>query len=165
MACGPSEGDILVEHVEYLPGTEPLLRTYERLRDSGPVVPVELPGGVGVWAVTTHAAAREVLAADNKMFGKRPSHWAALQTGMVPADWPILPIITGEHLLIQEGAAHKRLRRLLSSAFTPPRVEGLRPRIEQIVRALLDDIVEGCAGECSGSGSRVHRATTDGRHL
>jgi cytochrome P450 len=119
---------------------ESLLDTYARFRDSGPVVQVELPGGVRAWAVTTHAAVREVLTGDDKMFGKHSSHWAALQDGAVPADWPLLPLVLGEHMLVQDGAAHRRLRGLLSSAFTPSRVEALRPRVRQITDELCDSV-------------------------
>jgi cytochrome P450 len=44
---------------------------------------------------------------------------------------------------------HTRLRRLVSAAFSPRRVEGLRPRVQTIVDDLLDDI----AGQ--GPDSRV----------
>jgi unspecific monooxygenase len=42
------------------------------------------------------------------------------------------------HLLDREPPDHTRLRRLLSKAFTPQRVEGLRPKIVQVVEELLD---------------------------
>ena len=38
-----------------------LWQTYARFRSVGPVIPLEMPGGVMVWAATTHAAVREVL--------------------------------------------------------------------------------------------------------
>jgi cytochrome P450 len=41
---------------------------------------------------------------------------------------------------------HTRLRRLVSSAFTTRRVERLRPRIRDIVAALLDDVAHAGAG-------------------
>ncbi|MEV4314816.1 cytochrome P450 [Actinocrispum sp. NPDC049592] len=117
---------------------ESLPDTYARFRAAGPVVPVELPGGVRVWAVTTHAAVREVLAGDDTRFGKHPSHWAALRDGEVPSDWPFLPLVSGEHMLVQDGRDHLRLRALVSREFTPARVSALRPRIVEIVGNLLD---------------------------
>lgn len=45
-------------------------------------------------------------------------------------------------ILDMEGTDHTRVRRLVSKAFTPAYVEGLRPRIERIV----DDLVEPLAG-------------------
>lgn len=128
-----------------VPG-EPLPRTFARFRDAGPVVPVDLPGGVRIWAATTQAAIREVFSGDNKLFGKQAIHWAALRDGRVPADWPLLPLLLGEHMLMQEGGAHRRLRGLLSSAFTRTRVEALRPRVEAIADGLLDRLVAESAG-------------------
>lgn len=121
---------------------EPLPRTYARFREAGPMVPVELPGGIRAWAATTHDAVREVLSGENKTFGKHSSHWRALREGEVPPDWPLLPLVLGEHMLMQDGAEHRRLRRLLSKAFTRARVEALRPGIEEIVGGLLDRVVE-----------------------
>ncbi|WP_204039715.1 cytochrome P450 family protein [Acrocarpospora phusangensis] len=130
-----------------VPG-EHVLRTYTRFREAGPMVPVELPGGVNAWAATTYAAIREVLSGDSKVFGKNSSHWADLQDGKVPPDWPILQLILGEHMLMRDGAEHRRLRGLLSKAFTRARVEALRPRIEEIVDGLLDRVAaEGAGGE------------------
>jgi cytochrome P450 len=48
-------------------------------------------------------------------------------------------------MLDREPPDHTRLRRLVSKAFTPATVEGLRPRIEAIVERLVDDALE--AGE------------------
>ena len=44
----------------------------------------------------------------------------------------------GESLLTRDGDDHRRLRRLVSKAFTPRMVEQLRPRIESIAGELLD---------------------------
>src|SRR5574338_1721464 len=49
------------------------------------------------------------------------------------------------NLLMIDGADHRRLRGLVGKAFTPRRVERLRPRLEAIVEDLLDRAVE--AGE------------------
>jgi cytochrome P450 len=41
------------------------------------------------------------------------------------------------HMLNKEGEEHRRLRRLVAKAFTPRRVEGLRPRIQEITDELI----------------------------
>ncbi|WP_353074051.1 hypothetical protein [Amycolatopsis carbonis] len=38
------------------------------------------------------------------------------------------------------GGEHRRLRSLVSQAFTPRRIEGMRPRIEELTADLLDDL-------------------------
>ncbi|MBR0873492.1 cytochrome P450 [Bradyrhizobium tropiciagri] len=129
-----------------VPG-EPLPLTYARFREAGPVVRVTLPGEVAAWAVTTHDAIREVFAGDNKTYGKHYSHWAALQEGRVPADWPLLPLVRSEHMLMRDGAAHRRLRGLLSKAFTRARIDAMRPWIGGIVDELLNNVTaEGADG-------------------
>ncbi|WP_370418423.1 cytochrome P450 [Streptomyces sp. QH1-20] len=111
--------------------------TLARLRSHAPVTLVELPGGVRAWAVTGHEALAELLAGDHKTVTRNPRHWTALHNGDVPADWPLLPLFQGEHLQVQDGAAHRRLRSLLGRAFTPARAQALAPRIEETAAALL----------------------------
>lgn len=41
-------------------------------------------------------------------------------------------------MLFKDGADHERLRGLVSKAFTPRMIEGLRPRIQQLAEELLD---------------------------
>ena len=48
------------------------------------------------------------------------------------------------NLLMNEGESHRRLRRIVSKAFTPRRVHQLRPRLEALAEELLD--------QASGSG-------------
>jgi cytochrome P450 len=43
-----------------------------------------------------------------------------------------------DNMLNSDAPKHTRLRRLVNSAFTPRRVQALRPRIEETVRGLLD---------------------------
>ena len=43
-------------------------------------------------------------------------------------------------MVFNDPPAHTRLRRLVSSAFTPRAIEQLRPRVEVVVASLLDDI-------------------------
>ncbi|MFE9252503.1 cytochrome P450 [Streptomyces sp. NPDC007088] len=125
---------------------EALPATFARFRESGPVVPLELPAGVRAWAATTHAAVREVLDGDDRAFGKHVTHWKALHEGRVPEDWALMPIVVGDHMLMRDGAEHRRLRGLLAKAFTPARVAGLRPRLEVITDDLLDRLA-GHLGE------------------
>ena len=45
-----------------------------------------------------------------------------------------------DHMLNRDGDDHRRLRRLVTKAFTPKMVEQLRPRIQAIADELLDAV-------------------------
>ena len=45
---------------------------------------------------------------------------------------------------------HTRLRRLVSKAFTPSAIEALRPRIQELVDAALDEMAERGSGDVVG---------------
>lgn len=90
------------------------------------MVPVELPGGVAAWAVTRHAEARDLLT-DVRLV-KDAAHWAAYQRGEVPKTWPLIGLaVPGPSMVTTDGAEHRRLRALVAQAFTPRRVELMRP--------------------------------------
>ncbi|MFF1904135.1 cytochrome P450 [Kitasatospora sp. NPDC058218] len=112
------------------------------LRAAGPAVAVELPGGVAAWAVTRHAAARDLLT-DARLV-KDAAHWAAYQRGDVPRTWPLIGLaVPGPSMVTTDGAEHRRLRTLVAQAFTPRRVELMRPRVEEITHGLLDALAAG----------------------
>ncbi len=48
--------------------------------------------------------------------------------------------MVNSHLLTKEGEDHRRLRSLVTMAFTPRRISDMRPRIQQIADELLDKI-------------------------
>ncbi|RNF97675.1 cytochrome P450 family protein [Streptomyces botrytidirepellens] len=120
---------------------DPTIRTSaeesELLYAAGPVVRVELPGGVPAWAVTHDAPAREVMR--DSRFVKDINRWGAWKRGEIPADWPLIGLVDlGTSLVSTDGAEHRRLRRPVAREFTPQRVEALRGRVEEITRELLD---------------------------
>ncbi|MEV0445157.1 cytochrome P450 [Streptomyces spectabilis] len=116
-----------------------------RIREIGRLVPVRLVGDVRAWTTAHHAVAQEVFT--HPGFVKNPSHWAAFQNGEVPAEWPILRLITIDSMLNRDGADHTRLRSLVSRAFTPRRVEALQPRIREITNELVAHLSAWPAGE------------------
>ncbi|MGW5867184.1 cytochrome P450 family protein [Streptomyces sp. NPDC055239] len=109
-----------------------------RLRTQGPLVRVVLDGGVEVWGTGDYATARTVLTHPD--FRKSPSHWKAYADGEVPADWGLLKLITLAGMLNADGADHTRLRSLVGKAFTPRRIEGLRPSVEKAVKRLISGL-------------------------
>ncbi len=120
---------------------ESILDTHDRIRSAGEVVPIELPGGVPAWLAVSHRAVGEIL--DDKLFAKNPSHCPALHDGTIPAEWPLRALTDMQHMLNQDGAEHRRLRKTLNKAFTPARIAALEPRIEKIAAELIDNFPEG----------------------
>lgn len=99
---------------------------------------VELPGEVEAFAVTWDATLRRVLA--DPRFVKNIGHWLAWSEGRIPRDWELASWVVPENMLTADGDHHRRLRGLVSQAFTPGRIEALAPRIIQIVDQLLDQM-------------------------
>lgn len=100
----------------------------------------ELPSGVEAWLVTRYADAKQALA--DQRLSKNPQHHsaAARDRGKVG--------IPGErsanlmtHLLNIDPPDHTRLRRLVSKAFTPRRVEAFAPRVQELADQLVDPLV------------------------
>ncbi|MFD0857241.1 cytochrome P450 [Actinomadura adrarensis] len=110
-----------------------------RLRERGSVTRVELPRGVLAWAVTSQAALRKVLA-DPRVSKDPDLHWPAWIEGRIPDDWPLGIWVSQQNMFTAYGADHRRLRALVSKAFTPRRTQALRPQIEEITRRLLDEL-------------------------
>ncbi|MEU4314376.1 cytochrome P450 [Nocardia sp. NPDC024068] len=115
---------------------ESILETHERILRAGEIVPIELPGGVPAYMAVSYNAISEVL--DDKIFAKHHSNCPALSDGTIPADWPLRPLTDAEHMLNQDGAAHRRLRTKINKAFTPGRIAAMEPRIQQIADDFID---------------------------
>ncbi|MGW3009674.1 cytochrome P450 [Streptomyces sp. NPDC001219] len=113
------------------------------MRKAGAVVPVQLPGGVPVWAITRDATARAALR-NTDIFRKDPRHWAALQRGDIPANWPLIGLAApaGRSLITTDGVDHWRLRGPLAAVFTETRVRALRTSIDIITKELLADLAD-----------------------
>ena len=116
-----------------------------RIRAHGPVAQVELPGGVTAWSVTGYEAGMRVLS-DQRFSKDARQHWTAFINGEISPDFPLIGWALMENLSTTYGSAHTRLRRLVAKAFTPRRVEAMRPTIEGIVADLLVSLGSGAAG-------------------
>ncbi|WP_405406771.1 cytochrome P450 [Streptomyces sp. NBC_01104] len=113
-----------------------------RLLAQGAVTPVVLPGEVEGMAVLGHDALKEFLAHPD--VAKNARHFASLQDGLIADGWPLKTFATVQGMTTADGADHRRLRSLMSKAFTARRVEELQPRIEALTASLLDGL-EGAA--------------------
>ncbi|MFD8995475.1 cytochrome P450 family protein [Streptomyces abikoensis] len=109
---------------------------YARMREAGPIHRVLFPSGVTAWLVTGHAAAQRTLA--DPRLGKNHElgndRWRARASIMPEPQHSQLQV----HLLHQDAPKHTAMRRLITDAFAPRRVEALRPRFQEMADALVD---------------------------
>ncbi|MFG2831458.1 cytochrome P450 [Streptomyces sp. NPDC048434] len=116
---------------------------YAELRARGPVHRVRFPSGVCAWLVTGYEAAHQALTDTRlgKHHARGNAAWRARASIMPEPQHSQLQV----HLLHQDPPRHTALRRLITDAFAPQRVEGLRPRFQAMADALLDGLPD--AGE------------------
>ncbi|QBS42440.1 cytochrome P450 [Nocardia sp. CS682] len=117
-----------------------------RIRARGPVALVELPGGVPAWSATDAAVLKSLLA-DPRVSKDPRQHWSAFIDGEITEAWPLLPWVAVDNMFTAYGADHRRLRKLVSPAFTHRRTTALRPRIEAITENLLNALAGTLPGE------------------
>ncbi|MER5208014.1 cytochrome P450 [Streptomyces sp. NPDC002825] len=127
-----------------------------RLLAEGAVAPVILPGEIEGMAVLGHDALRDFLTHPD--VAKGPQHFTALAEGRIPQGWPLLTFATVPGMITADGADHRRLRTLVSSAFTARRVEELRPRVETVTAGLLDGLAEAARAGDGVADLRRHYA-------
>ncbi|WP_432746156.1 cytochrome P450 [Streptomyces sp. JH002] len=106
--------------------------TFARLRRDAPVARVTLPEGTAAWVITREADVRAWMGDPRLSLDK--SHSTTGYQGFS------LPPELDANLLNMDGADHLRLRRLVSKAFTPRRVEALRPRIAEAAGQLAQAV-------------------------
>jgi cytochrome P450 len=102
----------------------------------GPVHPVTLADGHAAYLILGYDVARAAL--NDVRFSKD------MQAAMARSSQVVAPGLPGpdfaRHMLAVDPPHHTRLRKLVSGAFTPRRIERLRPRVHAIVDDLLDQI-------------------------
>jgi cytochrome P450 len=115
--------------------------TFARMRADDPVFcQPGIDGETMLWFVTRHDDVVRVLL-DDERFVRDPA--LALSPEQLAAYEGVLPesfAFVEQHMLNRDGDDHRRLRRLVTKAFTPRMVEQLRPRIGQIADGLIDAV-------------------------
>ncbi|HEY3684535.1 MAG TPA: cytochrome P450 [Streptosporangiaceae bacterium] len=113
---------------------------YARLRDDTPVARATGPMGMETWLITRHADARAALSDPRLAKSPRNAPDWVHASGLMRGDdeGPL-----GVNLLTSDPPDHTRLRRLVSKAFTRRRMEGLRPRVQDLTDGLLDAMAPG----------------------
>ena len=106
---------------------------WQSLLDSGPLVAPD-----GAFALlSSHAHCDALLRSSAVSSDRRSSaRWQAIEPTLSEEDraW----FARARSFLFMDAPDHTRLRRLVSKAFTPRTVDGLRPVVEQLSRDLLD---------------------------
>lgn len=115
--------------------------TFAEMRERDPVVcQIGLDGESPIWFITRYDDVTAVLL-DDKRFVRDPSlalegeELARISSGM-----PDSMAFLEHHMLNKDGDDHRRLRRLVTRAFTPRMVEQLRPRVQEIADELIDRV-------------------------
>ncbi|MFI0421560.1 cytochrome P450 [Spongiactinospora sp. 9N601] len=119
---------------------------FARIREEAPVARAVFPGKVDpILLVTRYDDVKTVLS--DQRFVNNPANVPGGDVGNVREQLIKMRGIPPEYakyilesILDVDGADHIRLRRLVSRAFTARRVLELRPRVEEIAGALLDEL-------------------------
>ncbi|MCT2588993.1 cytochrome P450 [Streptomyces sp. N2-109] len=106
------------------------------LRAAAPAVPVGVPDGLTVWSVTRGDVIKKLLTHPDVAKDARTA-WPGYEPGYYP--W-LTSWVDVRSMLTADGGDHARLKKLIGRAFSPRRIEAMRPAIEQIVADLLTAI-------------------------
>lgn len=109
------------------------------LRREGSATRVELPGGVVVWSVNGFEGVKQVIK-DPRVTKSARDHWPAFIDNEIPPNWELISWITMDNMATATGRNQVRLRNLVGKAFSPRRIEVIRPRIEDFVDRLVGEL-------------------------
>ncbi len=114
-------------------------RVFAEMREQDPVcLQAGIDGETPIWFVTRYEDVSAVLLDDVRFVRDyRLAFTPEEIAGFPPA--PAFELIESQ-MLSRDGAEHRRLRRLVTKAFTPRMVEQLRPRIQTIADELIEAV-------------------------
>lgn len=97
-----------------------------------------IDGQTPIWFVTRYEDVAAVLLDDDRFV--RDPRLALTEEELAAQQLPAPLQAIDNHMLNRDGNDHRRLRRLVTKAFTPRMVEQLRPRIQEIADELIDAV-------------------------
>ncbi|GAA3008345.1 cytochrome P450 [Streptomyces fulvorobeus] len=108
-------------------------------RERGPVVPVELAGGVPAWLVIGYRELHQVTG-DGALFPRDVGLWN--QWDSLPEDWPLLPMVGRPmpSIYFTAGAEHRRHAEMVGPALEGVEPHELRAHCEQLSDRLIDGV-------------------------
>ena len=118
---------------------------FTAMREKDPIIRQPgIDGETPLWFISRYEDVEAVLR-DDRHFVLDPK--LALDPEVVQRRFAGDPIVNqwNNHLLTKEGEDHRRLRSLVTQAFTPRRIAGLRPRIQAIADQLIDRMMASTA--------------------
>jgi cholest-4-en-3-one 26-monooxygenase len=112
---------------------------FEVLRREAPVFWQEEPAGPGYWAITKYD--------DLKHISRHPLQFSSEKMGAIIREPdPNTVEFQRQIMLSMDPPRHRQYRMLVNKAFTPRMVDNLRPRIQRMVRDIVNAVIE--RGEC-----------------
>lgn len=115
---------------------------FAQMRANDPVFKqIGLNGRTQIWFVTRYAEVQQVLL-DDDHFVRDPGlvFSAEEREKLFGKPDQLIDNMMNNHMLNKDGEDHRRLRSLVSKAFTPKVIQNMRPRIEAIAGELLDKV-------------------------
>jgi cytochrome P450 len=114
---------------------------HRALHARGPATLVDVLG-VQAWSVSDPHLLKRLLVGKDVSKDAR-AHWPDFAA--VAPTWPLALWVSVQNMFTAYGGDHRRLRRMISPAFSARPVNALAPTVEALVTRLLDDIAD--AGE------------------
>jgi cytochrome P450 len=115
---------------------------FAAMRAAGPVVPLRLPFVGRIWMTATYAATLAMVK-DNELFVQEGRN--AGKSGVAGFSWWLpksIKVLT-KNMLQKDEPDHRRLRKLVDSAFARRDVLAMRPDVEKVA----DRLIDGFAGQ------------------
>jgi cytochrome P450 len=136
-ALDSARGDEIVGQLLTQPYPSDPYPLYHELRAIAPA----FRSSAGMWVFTSHEACTQVFR--SPAFGQGEA--AELVRSDPRYEWSTVLQSLGQMMVFMDPPDHTRLRRIVSRAFTPKVVEGLRPYVQEVVDDLLAPLADSDA--------------------